>query len=280
MRKTAPRKGRKGKNGIAFPRTISVLVDTAERKQRAIRFPPQLVWYDAFGNRIRMNVRTIPVTLRTGDYTIGDAEGTPYTYQGKVITLLERKGSWEELLSNMLSRDKVRQRYMLDRLSRECWLPMLFLDMAMPPAALNKSVSVPTARMPSSCMQEVYGALCRECASRGIPIAWYPPGKGDSTRTGMLLLTQMWQAVYSTLWLRNDIGPVPTPEGEQECPDLVGGRRPVVPGKRVQGGSRKVKKRRRQVPVGRGKSLCTRSARASSKAIRTRAAKIARVSTP
>lgn len=98
-------------------RTVTVIVDAAEK--RPLLFPETIVITDMGGRPEVLKILTETKALETGDYVLKGFEN---------VAIVERKGSIDEVASNMLSKDRLRELRKWDRLATQCKMPAILLE--------------------------------------------------------------------------------------------------------------------------------------------------------
>lgn len=147
------------------PRTLTVLIDSREKKP--LCFPAVLRHYPNRGSsRAKLiPIRSFRVKLPAGDYALKGHRS---------CCLLERKGSIEEVASNLLTNDYARFRAALERLAASCTYPYLLIDESL--ARMNRSSWV---EQPDRVLQ----FLISETTSLGIRLLWIGGSKRPRAKT-------------------------------------------------------------------------------------------------
>jgi ERCC4-type nuclease len=122
--------------------SVVLLVDS--REKRPLIFPAHVKWFDEKRKPHIVRLEVERATLSEGDYALKGHED---------LVLVERKGSAQELWSNLLTKDLKRTRAAFRRLVDACKHPVLlmdfrFLDMA------SKNLK-PEGLLPSAFLREV-----------------------------------------------------------------------------------------------------------------------------
>lgn len=102
---------------MGMPKSLTVLIDS--REKLPLLFPARLVHYDAHGRGALVDIVTDRATLAAGDYALRGYEAAG---------LVERKGSAQEVIGNLLTRDRRRATVAFRRLVAQTRRPALLLD--------------------------------------------------------------------------------------------------------------------------------------------------------
>jgi ERCC4-type nuclease len=138
------------------PKSITVLVDS--REQHPLLFPESTTWYPYrhIQDPYLIHVETKVKELVSGDYCLEDHDGS---------CLIERKGSFSELCSNLWSKDYKRAHGALERFSQASDHPYLLLE----ESVSNMMQGVRYLDTPA---ELIFDAFLCELMDLGIQIIW------------------------------------------------------------------------------------------------------------
>jgi len=167
-------------------RTITVVQDT--REQRPLTFPEHLVTMasDQLGKPVTVRVQVVKQTLETGDYLLRGFE---------THTIIERKGSLDEIATNCLNRtDRARFTKCCVRLAGSCRDPWVFLE-GCPTSLLGRDIVARSGALGGVAVD----ALLRLLDSHGIGLMLLPCGTSNQRRAaGEWVLRKLLSGALAT----------------------------------------------------------------------------------